>query len=200
MRLSGILPDVSCITNSNLDSHSLAEGLLLDQRGMQDDTLSFCSDSTKKGFASTTYSPGPSTICRSSVNCTLINEDKLGVFVSSNACHIHSVFVHCVQLRFERAGGTRCRQKHNINQTNTHLLYWITTAYKCPPYCWKTYGHTTFRLQLLTQFIEVEIRCVFQSCMEPLLIEVVVDNNGEKRSDTYLNIIIAQCFVQLWGS
>ena len=47
------------------------------------------SATTEKCFSSsfpTTYSPGPSTICRLSVNCTLINEHKLVRFVSPDAC------------------------------------------------------------------------------------------------------------------
>ena len=44
MRLSGISPDLSNMKNINLDASSLAQGLLLDQRGIENDTLSFCKD------------------------------------------------------------------------------------------------------------------------------------------------------------
>ena len=44
MRLSGIPANISSMTNSNLDPQSLAEGLLLDRRGMHDDIVSFCKD------------------------------------------------------------------------------------------------------------------------------------------------------------
>lgn len=45
MRLSGLLPNLSHIKNANLDPVSLeSEGLLLDQRGMQNDALTFCKD------------------------------------------------------------------------------------------------------------------------------------------------------------
>jgi len=44
MRLSGIPPDLRHISNTNLDTRSVMEGILLDRRGMKDDTLSFCKD------------------------------------------------------------------------------------------------------------------------------------------------------------
>jgi hypothetical protein len=44
MRLSGNLPDVTHSLNENLDVASLAEGLLLDRRGINNVTLSFCKE------------------------------------------------------------------------------------------------------------------------------------------------------------
>ena len=44
MRLSGLAPDMSRINNTNLHTESLAKGLLLDKRGVEKDTLSFCTD------------------------------------------------------------------------------------------------------------------------------------------------------------
>src|SRR5271167_1404641 len=54
------------------------------------------SATTEKCFSSsflTTYSPGPSTICHSSVNCTLINKHKLVGFVSPDACRTFAPFL-----------------------------------------------------------------------------------------------------------
>ena len=44
MRLSGMIPDLSNISNENLDHSSLKEGILLDRRGMKDGTLALCKD------------------------------------------------------------------------------------------------------------------------------------------------------------
>ena len=44
MRLSGKPPDLSHIRNENLHAPSVAEGILLDQRGIDKDTLTFCKE------------------------------------------------------------------------------------------------------------------------------------------------------------
>ena len=44
MRLSGILPDLTEFKDGNLDTTWLARGVLLDRRGIDQDTLSFCKD------------------------------------------------------------------------------------------------------------------------------------------------------------
>ena len=44
MRLSGLVPDLSHMKNTDLDSDSLHKELLLDRRGMKNKNLSFCRD------------------------------------------------------------------------------------------------------------------------------------------------------------